>query len=85
MRSITAWIRPSLWDEFRGNPQTLFSSAAGPVPFQSNISGGWFEFNAGVDAQINKATSLFASAGYQVSTNSSTTAYNGKGGLRVAW
>jgi hypothetical protein len=23
-------------------PQTLFSSAAGPVPFQSNISGAWF-------------------------------------------
>ncbi len=84
-RSITAWIRPSLWNEFRGAPQTLFSSAAGPVPFQSNIGGAWFEANAGLDAQITKATSLFASAGYQVSTDGNTTAYNGKGGLRVAW
>ncbi|WP_213735688.1 autotransporter outer membrane beta-barrel domain-containing protein [Bradyrhizobium sp. dw_411] len=84
-RSITAWIRPSLWNEFRGNPQTLFSSAAGPVPFQSDIGGAWVEINAGLDAQITKATSLFASVGYQVSTNGNMTAYNGKGGLRVAW
>jgi len=73
-RSITAWIRPSLWNEFRGDPQTLFSSATGPIPFQSNISGAWVELNAGVDAQITKATSLFASAGYQVSTNGNMTA-----------
>ncbi len=84
-RSITAWIRPSLWNEFRGAPQTLFSSADGPVPFQSNISGAWFELNAGVDAQIAKTTVLFGSAGYQVSTNGNMTAYNGKGGLRVNW
>ncbi|MEI9922878.1 MAG: autotransporter outer membrane beta-barrel domain-containing protein [Bradyrhizobium sp.] len=43
------------------------------------------EVNAGLDAQITKATSLFASVGYQVSTNGNMTAYNGKGGLRVAW
>jgi outer membrane autotransporter protein len=84
-RSITAWIRPSLWNEFRGDPQTLFSSATGPVPFQSDIGGTWVEVNAGLDAHITKATSLFASVGYQVSTNGSMTAYNGKGGLRVAW
>jgi outer membrane autotransporter protein len=84
-RSITAWIRPSLWNEFRGAPQTLFSSETGPVPFQSDIGGSWFELNAGMDAQITRATSLFANVGYQVSTNGNTTAYNGKAGLRVAW
>jgi outer membrane autotransporter protein len=84
-RSITAWIRPSLWNEFRGDPQTLFSSATGPIPFQSDIGGAWVELNAGVDARITTATSLFASVGYQVSTNGSMTAYNGKAGLRVAW
>jgi autotransporter family porin len=85
LRSITAWIRPSFWTEFRGDPQTLFSSEAGPVPFQSNLGGSWFEFNAGTDAKITAATSLFANAGYQVSTNGNMTAYNGKAGLRVAW
>ena len=84
-RSVTAWIRPSFWTEFRGDPQTLFSSATGPIPFQSDLGGGWFEFNAGVDAKITVATSLFASGGYQVSAGGNTTAYNGKGGLRVAW
>ena len=55
------------------------------VPFQSNMSGTWFELNAGMDAAITNATSLFANVGYQVSTNANTTAYNGKVGLRVAW
>jgi len=84
-RSITVWIRPSFWNEFRGNPQTLFSSAAGPVPFQSNISGSWFEINGGLDARITQATAIFANVGYQVSVDRSATAYNGKMGLRVAW
>jgi len=84
-RLITAWIRPSVWNEFRGAPQTLFSSADGPVPFQSNISGTWFELNAGMDAKITSATSLFSNVGYQVSTNGRATAYNGKIGLRAVW
>ena len=84
-RSITAWIRPSIWNEFRGDPQTLFSSATGPIPFQSDIGGAWAEVNAGLDAKVTKATSLFGSVGYQISTNGNMTAYNGKAGLRVAW
>ena len=85
LRSITGWIRPSLWTEFRGDPQTLFSSAAGPVPFQSYLGGSWFELNVGMDAKITAATSLFANVGYQISTNGNITAYNGKMGLRMAW
>jgi outer membrane autotransporter protein len=84
-RSMTAWFRPSLWNEFRGAPQTLFSSADGPVPFLSNMSGTWVELNAGMNAEITRATSLFANIGYQISTNANTTAYNGKMGLRMAW
>jgi len=84
-RSMTAWLRPSVWNEFRGVPQTLFSSADGPVPFQSNIGGAWFELNAGMDAMITDSTSLFANVGYQVGINSNNTAYNGKIGLRMAW
>jgi outer membrane autotransporter protein len=82
---MTAWFRPSLWNEFRGAPQTLFSSADGPVPFLSNMSGTWVELNAGMNAEITRATSLFANIGYQISTNANTTAYNGKMGLRMAW
>src|SRR5271170_3549049 len=53
-RRITAWIRPSYWDEFRGQPQTLFSSAAGPVPFSSEIDGGWVEVDTGLSAAIGR-------------------------------
>jgi hypothetical protein len=71
------WSRPNCASA-RGNPQTLFSSAVGPVPFQSNISGSWFEINGGLDARINQATAIFASVGYEVSTDRSATAYTGK-------
>jgi outer membrane autotransporter protein len=84
-QSITAWIRPSLWNEFRGAPQTLFSSAVGPVPFPSNLSGNWLEVNAGVDTVISREASLFANVGYQESIDGNTAAYSGKAGLRVAW
>jgi outer membrane autotransporter protein len=85
-RTMTAWLRPSIWNEFRGAPQTLFSSADGPVPFQSNIGGAWFELNAGMDAVITNNTALFANVGYQVGINNNNdTAYNGKIGLRMAW
>ena len=84
-RSMTAWFRPSLWNEFRGDPQTLFSSADGPVPFRSNVGGMWVELNAGMNAEITKTASLFANVGYQVSTNANSTAYNGKVGVRMAW
>ena len=55
------------------------------MPFQSNISGSWFEINGGLDASITKATVVFVNVGYEVSVDGSRTAYNGKMGLRVAW
>ena len=84
-RAITAWVRPSVWNEFRGAPQTLFSSADGPVAFGASLGGSWFELNAGINAELTRATSLFATAGYQVSSNGNNTACNGKMGLRMAW
>ena len=41
-RTITAWIRPNLWNEFQGNPTTLFSSATRlrSVPRRSRRSMG---------------------------------------------
>ena len=57
---------------------------SGPVPVEHG--GTWVELNAGMNAEITKATSLFANIGYQISTNSSnSTAYNGKIGMRMAW
>ena len=41
LRIITAWIRPSLWNEFRGNPITSFSSETGFIPFHADLGGLW--------------------------------------------
>ena len=84
---VIAWFRPSLWHEFLGDSQTLFSSADGPVPFQSNLGGNWVQLTAGVDAKITKAGTLFANFSYETGTapHGDSYAYTGKVGLRIAW
>jgi outer membrane autotransporter protein len=82
---IIGWFRPSFWHEFLGDSQTLFSSAAGPVPFQSNLGGNWVELNAGVDAKIARAATLLANVGYEIGLRGNSYAYNGKVGLRMSW
>ena len=84
-RSVTAWVRPNLWNEFRGNPTTLFSSEAGFVPFHANLGGLWGELNAGVSGQVTSTTTLYANAPYQSRFDGGGFAYNGKVGLRVNW
>ena len=84
-RTITAWIRPNLWNEFQGNPTTSFSSATGFVPFHADLGGLWGEINAGVSGQVTANTTLFANASYQSRFDGGGFAYTGKAGLRVNW
>ena len=84
-RTITAWIRPNLWNEFQGNPTTLFSSAIGFVPFHADLGGLWGEINAGISGQVSSTTTLFANASYQSRFDGGGFAYTGKAGLRVNW
>ncbi|WP_256677709.1 autotransporter outer membrane beta-barrel domain-containing protein [Pseudomonas sp. PB103] len=64
-RRTNAWIRPSVWHEFKGQPKTEFSSESGYIPFESDIQGTWGEVNVGVDYQANRRTTFTASAGYR--------------------
>jgi len=84
-RTITAWIRPNLWNEFRGNPVTSFSSQTGFIPFHADLGGLWGEINIGVSGQITSMTTLYANASYSSRFDSGGFAYNGKLGVRVNW
>jgi outer membrane autotransporter protein len=84
-QTITAWIRPNLWNEFRGNPITSFSSETGFIPFHADLGGLWGELNAGVSAKVNPNTTLYANASYQSRFDGAGFAYDGKVGLRVNW
>jgi outer membrane autotransporter protein len=84
-RTITAWVRPNLWNEFRGTPTTSFSSQAGFVPFHADLGGLWGEINAGISVHVTSATTLYANASYQSRFDGGGFAYNGKIGLRVNW
>jgi outer membrane autotransporter protein len=85
VRSITAWLRPNLWYEFRGDPLTEFSSDAGFIPFPSSLGGSWGELNAGLSGQLDRYTTLFANVSYQSRFEGKTYAYDGKFGIRVNW
>lgn len=76
------WLRPSVWHEFKGQPKTEFSSANGFVPFESDISGSWWEANLGVDYQADKKVTFFISAGYQESFDGDSHSYEGMLGVK---
>jgi outer membrane autotransporter protein len=84
-QTITAWIRPNLWNEFRGNPITSFSSETGFIPFHADLGGLWGEINAGVSGKISPSATLYANASYQSRFDGAGFAYDGKVGLRVNW
>jgi fibronectin-binding autotransporter adhesin len=64
-RKATVWVRPSLTNEFLGQPRTLFSSDAGPVPFQTNTSGPSLKLDAGFDVQLTDSVSFYGSIDVQ--------------------
>ena len=82
---VTGWFRPNLWHEFLGDPKTLFSSETGFIPFRADLGGSWVELNGGISAQINRTTSLYANASYQIGLDGDSTAWDAKVGLRVNW
>jgi outer membrane autotransporter protein len=83
LQRINAWVRPSVWHEFRGQPKTEFSSAAGYVPFTNDMRGTWGELNLGVDYQINDRTSVTGSMGYQKAFEGDSRSYEGILGVKV--
>jgi len=84
-RSLTLWIRPNLWHEFRGNPVTQFMSDEGYVPFHSDLGGTWGEINLGVSGQVDRNTTLFANVSYDSRFDGGGYSYNGKAGARFNW
>lgn len=84
-RQITAWLRPNLWHEFRGDPKTEFSSATGFIPFRAHLGGSWLELNAGVSGQVDRGTTLFANVSYHTRFEGNSHAYTGKAGFRLNW
>jgi outer membrane autotransporter protein len=87
-KQATLWVQPSLRYEFRGNPQTAFSSATGYIPFAENMKGVSAEIAAGVDVPISKAASIYANGLYGHGLSNQARDNSGwaiKAGLRVVW
>ncbi|MDD2056917.1 autotransporter outer membrane beta-barrel domain-containing protein [Pseudomonas sp. GD03860] len=78
-----AWVRPSVWHEFKGKAKTEFSSADGYIPFGTDMSGTWGEMNMGVDYQVNERTTVTGSLGYQKAFGEDSRSYEGMIGIKV--
>lgn len=78
-----AWVRPSVWHEFKGKAKTEFSSANGYIPFGTDMDGTRGELNLGVDYQLNERTSVTGSLGYQKSFDGEGRSYEGILGIKV--
>ena len=84
-RTVTGWLRASLWNEFLGTPKVEFSSDEGFIPFRSDLGGPWAEFKAGISAQLDRHIQAFGSIGASVGLDGRSHAYDGKLGIRVTW
>lgn len=85
-RLFVGWLRLNLWKEFKGQPQTAFSSESGFIPFNSSIKGSWWQLNGGTTWQLSRRTSFYANLGYQKGFGSrGFHAWDGKIGLRWNW
>ena len=82
-RRTNAWIRPSVWHEFKGQPKTEFSSQSGYIPFESDIQGTWGEVNLGVDYQANQRTTFTVSAGYREGFDGDSHGYDAMLGFKI--
>jgi outer membrane autotransporter protein len=81
----TVWVRPSVWQDFLGDPKTLFSSETGFIPFRADLGEAWVDINAGIALQVGRSTALFASGSYDVGVEGRSEAWDGKIGLRFRW
>jgi autotransporter family porin len=82
VRRTNAWIRPSIWHEFKGQPKTEFSSQSGYIPFESDIQGTWGEVNLGVDYQASQRSTVTVSAGYREGFDRDSHGYDAMLGFR---
>jgi outer membrane autotransporter protein len=81
----TMWGRVSLLHEFTAEAQTEISSAAGFVPFSTDLDETWVEIGVGATRQLTANTYLYGNANFSTTFEGSAYAWNGKVGLKVTW
>jgi outer membrane autotransporter protein len=83
---VTAWVRPSVVKEFKGNPTTSFStSTQGEVDFSSDMRGTSLKLDGGVEGQLTESISVNTKVGYEwgISSNTDGDGYSAQVGLTV--
>lgn len=84
-RLTTVWGRVNIWHEFTAKAEMEISSAAGYVPFLSDLDETWVEIGIGGTKQVSERTSIFGNLAFSTSMDGDNYAWNGKVGLRVNW
>lgn len=84
-RLTDGWLVANVWHEFKGDPQTEFSTARGYVPFRADLGGSWYQLGIGLTLQVTSATYLYGDVEYARDTDGDDEAVNAKLGVRIQW
>ncbi|MBA8840876.1 autotransporter outer membrane beta-barrel domain-containing protein [Ochrobactrum sp. RH2CCR150] len=84
-RLITGWLRASYTYQFLEKPNTIFTSATGPVPFEGDFSGSSVILNAGLDADLRDDVSFYANVDYEYQFGDLGQSIGCQIGLKVKW
>ena len=88
-RRMTAWGKADVWSGFGASATTTFSGPAGgnPVSFDTDIGGTWGSVGLGLQGEVKKNVTMFASGDYNfgLGGDGDFDSWSGRIGMKVKW
>ena len=86
---MTAWGKADVWSGFGASATTTFSGPAGgnPVSFDTDIGGTWGSVGLGLQGEVKKNVTMFASGDYNfgLGGDGDGDGWSGRIGMKVKW
>lgn len=88
-KRMTAWGKADVWSGFGASATTSFSSSTGgnPISFDTDIGGTWGSIGLGLQGEIKKNVTMFASGDYNfgLGGDGDFDSWSGRIGMKVKW
>ena len=88
-KRMTAWGKADVWSVFGASATTTFSGPAGgnPVSFDTDIGGTWGSVGLGLQGEVKKNVTMFASGDYNfgLGGDGDFDSWSGRIGMKVKW
>ena len=88
-KRMTAWGEADVWSGFGASATSTFSGLAGgnPVSFHTDIGGTWGSVGLGLQGEVSKNVTMFASGDYNfgLGGDGDFDSWSGRIGMKVKW